>query len=180
MAGAGEDTYEPFGDDVLLTVHVVLGATVPLLGAARLVRRPARPLPPWAPTLTAVERRLAHGTETTLHAATSAVPVTGVALVLPGADLLVLHITAQAVLHAALTAHVVPGLRHQLIGREHLLSHMLCRGPTTVAGWVVGRPDREHGQCCPSSTSRRTPALSSFPEAFLGTVGTIVRRSGSL
>ncbi|WP_327347977.1 cytochrome b/b6 domain-containing protein [Streptomyces europaeiscabiei] len=121
----GEDTYEPFGDHALLTVHVVLGATVPLLGSARLVRRPATPLPPWAPTLTAVERRLAHGTETTLYAATFAVPVTGVALVLPGADLLVLHITAQAVLHAALTAHVVLVLEHQLIGREHLLSRVL-------------------------------------------------------
>ncbi|WUP38477.1 hypothetical protein OHU10_46310 [Streptomyces europaeiscabiei] len=101
------------------------GATVLLLGVARLVRRTATPLPPWAPPLTAVERRLAHGTKTTLYAATFAVPVTGVALVLPGADLLVLHITAQAVLHTAPTAHVVLVLEHQLIRREHLLSRML-------------------------------------------------------
>ncbi|MDX3695846.1 cytochrome b/b6 domain-containing protein [Streptomyces europaeiscabiei] len=121
----GEDTYEPFGDHALLTVHVVLGATVLLLGAARLAWRPATPLPPWAPALTAVERRLAHGAQTTLYAATFAVPVTGVALVLLGAALLVLHNTAQAVLYAALTAHVVLVLRHQLIGREHLLSRML-------------------------------------------------------
>ncbi|HSX98636.1 MAG TPA: hypothetical protein VLG91_14765 [Streptomyces sp.] len=58
-----------------------------LLGAARLAWRLATPLPPWAPTLSAVERRLAHGTETALYAATFAVPVTGVALLLSGDDL---------------------------------------------------------------------------------------------
>ncbi|WP_371583529.1 cytochrome b [Streptomyces sp. NBC_01314] len=121
----GEDAYEPFGDDALLTVHVVLGATVLLLGAARLARRLATPLPPWAPTLTAAERRLAHRTETTLYAATFAVPVTGVALVLSGDDLLVVHIAAQAVLYAALTAHVGLVLKHQLIDRDHLLGRML-------------------------------------------------------
>ncbi|MFF9035669.1 hypothetical protein ACF090_09385 [Streptomyces sp. NPDC014892] len=33
----GEDGYEPFGDDALVTVHVVLGATVPLLQIAAQV-----------------------------------------------------------------------------------------------------------------------------------------------
>ncbi|MDX2759931.1 hypothetical protein ACSCB1_35780 [Streptomyces europaeiscabiei] len=47
------------------------------------------------------------------------------ALVLLGADLLVLHITPQTVFYAALTAHVVLVLEHRLSGREHLLSRVL-------------------------------------------------------
>ena len=96
-----------------------------LLGAARLAWRLATPLPPWAPTLSAVERRLAHGTETALYAATFAVPVTGVALLLSGDDLLVLRIAAQAALYAALAAHVGLVLKHQVVDRDHLLSRML-------------------------------------------------------
>ncbi|MGW1672494.1 cytochrome b [Streptomyces sp. NPDC002324] len=121
----GEEAYEPFGDDTLLTVHVVLGATVLLLGAARLAWRLTTPLPPWAPTLTPAERRLAHGTETALYAATFAVPLTGVALLLSGEDLLVPHIAAQAVLYAALAAHVALVLKHQLVDGDRLLRRML-------------------------------------------------------
>ncbi|MEH0631156.1 hypothetical protein [Streptomyces stelliscabiei] len=92
-----EEAYEPFGDDALLTVHVLPGATVLLLGAARLAWRLATPLPPWAPALTPGERRLAHGTETALYTATFAVPVTGVAPAPHRArTLLVPHIAAQA------------------------------------------------------------------------------------
>ncbi|MGF0177066.1 cytochrome b [Streptomyces sp. Marseille-Q5077] len=122
----GQDGYGPFGDDALLTVHVVLGATVLLLGAARLARRPATPLPPWAPPLTARERRLAHGTETALYVATFAVPVTGPALLLSGDDgLLGVHVAARIVLHAALAVHVGPVLKHQLLHRDRLLGRML-------------------------------------------------------
>ncbi|WP_369275398.1 cytochrome b/b6 domain-containing protein [Streptomyces sp. R11] len=101
--GDGEDGYDSFGDDALLTVHVVLGATVLLLAAARLAWRLATPLPPWAPTLTVRGRSLAHGTETALYVATFAVPVTGLALLLSGGeDLLGVHVAAQIVLCAAL------------------------------------------------------------------------------
>ncbi|MEH0527584.1 cytochrome b/b6 domain-containing protein [Streptomyces stelliscabiei] len=120
----GEEAYEPFGDDALLTVHVLPGATVLLLGAARLAWRLATPLPPWAPALTPGERRLAHGTETALYTATFAVPVTGVALLLSGEDLLVPHIAAQAALYAALAAHVALVLKHRLIDRDRLLRRM--------------------------------------------------------
>ncbi|MDX3644907.1 cytochrome b/b6 domain-containing protein [Streptomyces sp. MB09-02B] len=109
----------------MLTAHVVLGATVLLLGAARLAWRLATPLPPWAPALTAAERRLAHATETTLYTVTFAVPVTGIALVLSGEELLPLHIAAQLVLYAALAAHVGLVLKHQLVDRDHLLGRML-------------------------------------------------------
>ncbi|MEU8846703.1 cytochrome b/b6 domain-containing protein [Streptomyces sp. NPDC048564] len=107
-------------------MHVVLGATVLLLTAVRLARRLATPLPPWAPTLTARERRLAHGTGTTLYAATFAVPVTGLALLLSGDDdLLGVHVAAQIVLYTALAVHIGPVLKHQLTNRDPLLGCML-------------------------------------------------------
>lgn len=119
-----EDGYEPFGDDALLTLHVVLGAAVLLLGVVRLAWRLATPLPPWAPTLTHRERRLAHGTETALYAAMFAVPVTGVALVLSDDDLLVVHIAVQILFLVALAVHIGLVLKHQLIDRDHLLRRM--------------------------------------------------------
>ncbi|WP_406192947.1 hypothetical protein OG331_07005 [Streptomyces sp. NBC_01017] len=98
----------------------------PASPAARLAWRPATLLPPWAPTLTARERRLAHGTETTLYAATFAVPVTGLALVLSGDDdLLGVHVAAQIALYAALAVHVGPVLKHRLINRDRLRGRML-------------------------------------------------------
>lgn len=121
----GEDGYDPFGDDALLTAHVVLGATVLVLGLARLVWRLATPLPPWAPALTPLERRLAHGTETVLYAATFAIPLTGIALLLSADDLLVAHIVSHLVFFAALVLHVGLVLKHQLIDRDHLLRRMV-------------------------------------------------------
>ncbi|MDX2563211.1 cytochrome b/b6 domain-containing protein [Streptomyces sp. TX20-6-3] len=123
--GGDHDAYTPFGDDTLLTVHVVLGGTVLLLGITRLVWRLATPLPPWAPTLTAGERRLAHATELVLYTATFAAPVTGLALLLSGDDLLPVHIAAQVLLHVAVAAHVGLVLKHQLVNRDHLLARML-------------------------------------------------------
>ena len=41
--------YDPFGDDALLTLHVVLGGTILVLAIIRLVWRLTTPLPPWAP-----------------------------------------------------------------------------------------------------------------------------------
>lgn len=121
----GEDGYDPFGDDALLTVHVVLGGAVLVLGLARLVWRLATPLPPWAPALTSLERRLAHGTETVLYAATFAIPLTGIALLLSGDDLLVAHVVSHLVFFAALALHVGLVLKHQLIDRDHLLRRMV-------------------------------------------------------
>ncbi|WP_160502488.1 cytochrome b [Streptomyces sp. BA2] len=120
----GEDGYDLFGHDVLLTVHVVLGAAVLLLGLARLVWRLATPLPLWAPSLTSLERRLAHGTETALYATTFAIPLTGIALVLSGDDLLVAHIAAHIVFFAALALHVGLVFKHQLVDRDRLLRRM--------------------------------------------------------
>ncbi|MFB6526226.1 cytochrome b [Streptomyces sp. NPDC056399] len=123
--GGDDDAYSPFGDDTLLTVHVVIGGAVLLLGITRLAWRIATPLPPWAPTLTAGERRLAHATELVLYAATFAAPATGLALLLSGDDLLPVHIAAQVLLYVAVAAHVGLVLKHQLINRDQLLARML-------------------------------------------------------
>ncbi|MGW8600560.1 cytochrome b [Streptomyces sp. NPDC055893] len=123
--GGDDDAYSPFGDDTLLTVHVVIGGAVLLLGITRLAWRLATPLPPWAPTLTSGERRLAHATELVLYAATFAAPATGLALLLSGDDLLPVHIAAQVLLYVAVAAHVGLVLKHQLINRDQLLARML-------------------------------------------------------
>ena len=40
-----------FGDDALVTAHVVLGLSILTLAVVRLAWRLATPLPPWPPTL---------------------------------------------------------------------------------------------------------------------------------
>lgn len=45
----GDDGYELFGDDTLLTAHVLLGLAILLLGTVRLVWRLTTPLPPGRP-----------------------------------------------------------------------------------------------------------------------------------
>ncbi|KUH40039.1 MULTISPECIES: cytochrome b [Streptomyces] len=123
----GEDRgYEVLGDDPLLTAHVLLGATIVVLGAVRLARRRMTPLPPWAPTLSAAERRLAHHTETALYWLTFVVPATGLALLAADDDaVLPVHVAAQAAFFAALALHVGLVLKHQLVDRDGLLRRML-------------------------------------------------------
>ncbi|MFE7766327.1 cytochrome b [Streptomyces sp. NPDC057438] len=165
----GEEGHEPFGDDALLTVHVTLGVTVLLLGAARLAWRLATPLPPWAPTLTARERRFAHGTETTLYAATFAVPVTGIALLVPVT-------TCSPSTSPPRPSSTPPSPR-----TSPWCSSTSC--PTATGCCAACCDGRDHllkRRQFSSSSSRLTPVLSSFPEAFLGTAGTMVRCWGSL
>ncbi|MFB7104545.1 cytochrome b [Streptomyces hydrogenans] len=122
----GDDGYELFGDDTLLTAHVLLGLAILLLGTVRLVWRLTTPLPPWAPTLGTFERRLAHWTETALYAVTFAIPLSGLALVVSGEDsLLAAHVTAHVVFFIALVLHIGLVLKHQLVDRDHLLRRML-------------------------------------------------------
>ncbi|MGW9450832.1 cytochrome b [Streptomyces sp. NPDC055632] len=124
--GRGGDGYEPFGEDALLTVHVLVGALVVVLGVARLLWRRHTELPPWAPTLTAFERRFAHRTEVALYALTFVVPVTGILLLASDDDgLLWVHVTAQVLFLAALACHVGLVLKHQLVDRDRLLRRML-------------------------------------------------------
>lgn len=113
--------YGSFGEDALLTAHVLVVA----LGVARLLWRRHTELPPWAPTLTLFERRLAHRTEVALYALTFVVPVTGVLLLASGDDgLLWVHVTAQVCFLAALACHVGLVFKHQCVDRDRLLRRM--------------------------------------------------------
>ncbi|WP_251151036.1 cytochrome b/b6 domain-containing protein [Cellulosimicrobium sp. Marseille-Q4280] len=111
--------------DGLLGVHVALGLTILVLTVVRLLWRRLTPLPPWAPGLSAVERRLAHGTEVTLYAALLVMPATGITLLLVDDDLLWLHVASHVVFFVALALHVGLVLKHQVVDRDRLLRRML-------------------------------------------------------
>lgn len=117
--------YDPFGDDALLTVHVVLGVAIIVMTVVRWWWRKRAGLPPWASGYSAFERRLAHVTERALYALLVVVPATGIALVLGGDDLVALHVAGHIALYVALAAHVGLVLKHQLIDRDRLLRRML-------------------------------------------------------
>ena len=112
-------------DDVLLQVHVVLGVTILVVTLLRIVWRRTTPLPPWAPGLSAGERRLAHATETTLYVCLLVMPATGLTLLLVDDDLLPLHVASHVVFFVALALHVGLVLKHQLVDRDRLLNRML-------------------------------------------------------
>lgn len=123
--GRGGDDV-PFGDDTLLTVHVVLGTTILVVAVIRLVWRAKTPLPPWAPTLSAHERRLAHWTERALYACMFTIPITGLWLVVGDDDrVLTAHIATHIVFFVAVTAHVGLVAKHQLLDRDRLLRRMI-------------------------------------------------------
>jgi len=101
----------------LLTAHVALGSLIVLLAVLRVVSRRVSPLPPWAESLTAGERRLATATERVLLTLLFVVPLTGLALVLGDDDLLVLHVAAHIAFFVALALHVWLVLRRGLLPR---------------------------------------------------------------
>ncbi|MFG2989694.1 cytochrome b [Streptomyces sp. NPDC048257] len=122
----GADGFDPFGDDRLLTVHVLLGLAILVLAVVRLAWRRATPLPPWSPALSPRERGLAHWTEVFLYGALLAMPLTGLWLVALGDDdALAPHVAAHVVFFVALTAHLGLVLRHTVVRRDRLLRRML-------------------------------------------------------
>lgn len=133
------------GEEDVLVVHVGLGLVILLLATVRLLWRRAAGLPPWAPGLSELERRISHRVEQVLYAAMFLIPLTGIALVLLSGDdwelgqrqwrapvelldddvLLGAHIAAHVAFLAALAAHVGMVLKHQLVDRDGLLRRML-------------------------------------------------------
>ena len=107
------------GDDVLLTVHVVLGLTVLALAVTRVWWRRRTALPPWAPALSPAERTLAHWTERVLYASLFAIPLSGLWLVLVSDDAVALHVAAHLMFFTAFAAHVglvvIRGLLHRMV-----------------------------------------------------------------
>ena len=114
-----------FGDDALLTAHVLLGAMILVLVTVRLLWRRHSTLPPWAPGLSPAERTLAHWTERVLYVLLFAIPLTGLWLVLVNDEALPLHIAAHVAFFAAAAAHLGLVLKHQLLDRDHLIRRMI-------------------------------------------------------
>ncbi len=122
--GRGGDL-EVFGDNRLLTAHVIVGVTILVLATTRLVWRRHRTLPPWAPGLTATERTLAHWTERALYTLLFAMPLSGLWLVLVSDDAVAVHVACHVAFFVVITAHVGLVLKHQVINRDHLLRRMI-------------------------------------------------------
>ncbi|GAA1767937.1 cytochrome b [Luedemannella helvata] len=118
--GVGFPGGERFGErGGLLPVHVMLGLLIIAVALVRLAWRRATPLPPWAPHLTAGERRWLHASEVSLLTMLIVMPATGLLLVFVGGGLVPLHIAAHVLFFVALAAHV------GLVARRRLLRRML-------------------------------------------------------
>lgn len=132
-------------EEVLVLVHVGLGVAILVLATLRLLWRVTAGLPPWAPGLSATERRIAHRVEQLLYAAMFLIPLTGIGLVLLAGEewelgprlwqapvelldddlLLGAHIATHVAFVVALVTHVGLVLKHQLLDRDGLLRRML-------------------------------------------------------
>jgi cytochrome b561 len=123
--GRGGDDLDVFGDDTVLTVHVVLGASILVLATVRLAWRMHSELPPWAAGLSAMERTIAHWTERALYVLLFAIPLSGLSLVLISDDALPVHVASHIAFFVVVAGHVGLVLKHQLLDRDDLLRRML-------------------------------------------------------
>jgi len=121
--GRGGDI-DVFGDNRLLTAHVLLGVTILVLAGVRLAWRRRSTLPPWAEGLSPAERKLAHWTERALYVLLFVIPLTGLWLVLVSEDAVALHIASHIAFFCVVAAHIGLVLKHQLIDRDHLIRRM--------------------------------------------------------
>lgn len=106
-----------FGDDTLLTVHVILGASILLLAVVRLWWRRRSTLAPWAPQLSSTGRVIEHAVEVVFYVLLFVIPLTGLWLVLVDDDALVLHVTAHVAFFVGLAVHVGVVVRYRLLRR---------------------------------------------------------------
>ncbi len=123
--GRGGDDLDIFGDDAVLTAHVVVGVTILVLTMVRLYWRRRMSLPPWADGLSAAERTFADWTERTLYLLLFVIPLTGLWLVLVSDDAVAVHVASHIAFFLAIAAHLGLVLKHQLIDRDGLLRRML-------------------------------------------------------
>jgi cytochrome b561 len=125
--GSGHGRGRGGEDEVLdlLPVHVGLGLAILVLAVVRVFWRVSTPLPPWAESLSAGERRIAHHTERVLLVMLFVIPPTGLVVLLGDDDLLGLHIAAHIVFFVALATHLGLVLGRGLRGRPVLLRRML-------------------------------------------------------
>jgi cytochrome b561 len=113
-----------FGDNRLLTAHVIVGSTILALAVFRLYWRRRTVLPPWAPGLSARERVLAHWTERALYLLRFLIPLTGLWLVLVSDEYVAVHVASHITFFVVIAAHLGRVLKHQLIDRDALLQRM--------------------------------------------------------
>lgn len=115
-----------FSDGIdALDLHVLLGVSILLVAAARVIWRRVGGLPPWSPALSAGERRFAGATEKALLTSLFLMPATGLTLVLTQEDgLVALHVASHVLLGLAVACHLGLVLRHTLLRRDRYLSRM--------------------------------------------------------
>lgn len=129
---------------VVFIAHLGLGVTILVLAVIRLAWRRLSDLPPWAPGLTPLERRIVHRVEQVLYLSMFLIPVTGIALVIASGEdwdmvrgewqapfevvdddvLLGAHIATHLAFLAALALHLGVVAKHQFIHRDRLLRRM--------------------------------------------------------
>ncbi len=114
-----------FGEDGLLTAHVVLGVSILALALVRLWWRRHAGLPPWAASLSPTERTVAHWTERCLYLLLFVIPLTGLWLVVVSDDALAVHVGAHVAFFVALAAHLGLVFKHQVIHRDRFLRRMI-------------------------------------------------------
>ena len=142
------ETFTGLSEDRLFAVHMSIGATVLVLGMARLSWRLLTPLPAWAATLTSFERRYEHRVEQALYFLMFAIPLSGMLAAMgDGKDLVFFgavevpsfisedsdlddltlgaHIATHLAFFAAFALHVGLVFKHQLVNRDRLLGRML-------------------------------------------------------
>jgi cytochrome b561 len=123
--GRGGDDLDIFGDDAVLTAHVLVGVTILALAMFRLYWRRRTTLPPWAEGLSSAERTIAHWTERALYLLLFVIPLTGLWLVLVSDDALAVHVASHIAFFLAIAAHLGLVLKHQVVNRDGLLRRML-------------------------------------------------------
>jgi cytochrome b561 len=142
VLGLGQATYYNW--------HKSIGLVALLVAVLRLLARRSGELPPWAPTLSAGERKFIHRAEQVLYGAMFVMPVSGYLYVMAGGYGVNLfgvvdlpnpigarpwlataakwtHVAAAYVLALTLVGHIGLVLRHQLVLKDGLLRRMLPR-----------------------------------------------------
>lgn len=118
---SGDGLNGPFS---LQGLHVAVGITILTLALTRTLWRASTALPPWAPYLSALERKVESVNEKVLLTLLFLIPGTGLLFLVADAPFVV-HVSAQLAFLCALAVHVGLVLRHTVVRRDRNLSRML-------------------------------------------------------
>lgn len=99
-------------------LHLILGSSILLMAALRIVWRRYDGFPPWSDALSALDQRLVHVTERVLLLLLWLVPLSGLLLLATGSDAwLPLHVASHVAFFVALAAHLFTNLRPRVLRR---------------------------------------------------------------